>query len=753
MTYKGLWRIFLAIAVTFTLSACDTKQPGIPAIEFDIGGGSTSLVTTDSILNLAGTARSAHPIQSVSWSNDRGGSGTAQGGDNWQVFNISLYLGENYITVTASDEAGNTNSRSFVATRESPDPAISGADLDSEVSSPVLMYSYDPGLQSPAPANGAKINAGPVYFYVVPSDSWRQSGIDHVAYYCCDKPGAKTSSSPKMAVSREPWSMVIDMSEFNPGEQRSINIEANLVSGAVLKAPDFDFTMSNPSAGTNRPPSISGNPPADARVGSSYDFRPNASDADSDTLSFSVTNPPSWARFDPLTGRLWGTPESGNVGINRNIVITATDGKANTSLPAFSIDVASNGTSPGTTVQPSAPDIVSFTASTSAITRGASATLRWSVNDADSVSISPQPGQVSGTSVSVSPTATTTYTLTARNAAGSDTATVTVAVLSGSNDWSVSERPPTLSSPRSVDLSTLGTINVNATSINCSGKIYRVSLGDSQDAVVYMSGSQPLKYPLQVTGGRNVRIKGLHFSLVTQSGCGVGELPNNPVADHPNASIHPRIPGAIAVRVQQSGITFIEGLHIDVRGHEADCIVSRNPDSMTDTTARKQRDVIVQNTYCAGVEGLGASDVGDGVHGDFFQNQGRDIMRRLVFENVSMRTSQEGIVLHGGGSVPGAKELIIRRYDYTWDPRYVGDDRYEQFGLAFAGWSDDNWTLDSVYIDDYRDGGDYINVNGQRYGNSPNGQVLPHPDIRSGLPAEGSFALPGRTGVNYVSPH
>jgi hypothetical protein len=615
------------------------------------------------------------------------------------------------------------------------------------------MYSYKSNLQNPAPTSGAKIEPGQVYFYVVPSDSWSQLPIDHMAYYCCDKSGATTDGPTKMAVSREPWSMAIDLSTFSAGEKRSINIEANLTGGTVLKASDFDFTLSGQSSGTNRVPSISGNPSSTATVGSGYEFQPKASDADSDTLGFDISNLPGWAHFDRLTGKLWGTPRNTDVGLYRDITITVSDGRSSKSLSTFSIDVAENDVAPNESTPPAVPKINSFTTSAGAITKGGSTTLRWSIDGATSVSISPQPGQVQGTSVTVYPSTTTTYKLTARNQAGAATASVSVSVLAGSNDWNVTERPPTLSSPRAVDVSSLGTVNVTGSGLHCSGKVYRVSLANNQDALINMSGNQPLKYPLHVTGGQNVRIVGLHFELATQPGCGIGQLANNPVSEHPNSNIHPRVPGAIALRLQQSGTSYVEGLHIDVRGHEADCIVSRNPDSMTNAQAQSQRNVIIQNTYCSGVEGLGASPIGDGVHGDFFQNQGGDIMNRLVFENVSMRTSQEGIVLHGGGGQPGTQSLVVRRYDYTWDPRYVGDDSYEHFGLAFDGQPSTNWTIEDIRIDDYRDGADYLIIKGQRYGNSPAGNVQPHPEIRSGLPAEGAFALPGKTGVNYVSPH
>lgn len=322
--------------------------------------------------------------------------------------------------------------------------------------------------------------------------------------------------------------------------------------------------------------------------------------------------------------------------------------------------------------------------------------------------------------------------------------------------WDVVEKPPQLADPKKIDVSKLMARNTRPRDIHCGGKIYKVRVPDGKDAIVFMSGPDALVYPVQITGGRNVRVIGLHIDLVTQSGCEVGKLPNKPAARYPNANIHPRVPGAIALRLQQAGVSFVEGAYIDVRGHQADCFVVRNPDDLDNMQAREQRDVIIQNSVCRGVEGMGASDIGDGVHGDLFQNQGRDVMRRLVFENVSHRTSQEGIVLLGDpdAGLMGAKFLIVRRYDYSWDPRYVGDDDDERFGSALAARVDPGWVLEDIRIMDYPTrSGDYIRINDQRYGNSPSKNVKSHPEIKSGLPPAGAFALPEHTGLNYVSPH
>jgi hypothetical protein len=89
----------------------------------------------------------------------------------------------------------------------------------------------------------------------------------------------------------------------------------------------------------NSAPVIGGTPATSIAAGSSYNFLPTASDADSGTLTFSISNRPSWAAFSIVTGALTGTPPPGAAGNYANNVITASDGMANTALAAFSIVV------------------------------------------------------------------------------------------------------------------------------------------------------------------------------------------------------------------------------------------------------------------------------------------------------------------------------------------------------------------------------------------------------------------------------
>ena len=96
---------------------------------------------------------------------------------------------------------------------------------------------------------------------------------------------------------------------------------------------------------TNSSPVISGTPVTAVVSGSPYSFQPTATDADGDTLSFSISGKPAWASFSSTTGRLSGTPATS--GSYSNIVISVSDGQASASLPAFSIQVQAASSASG----------------------------------------------------------------------------------------------------------------------------------------------------------------------------------------------------------------------------------------------------------------------------------------------------------------------------------------------------------------------------------------------------------------------
>jgi hypothetical protein len=115
-------------------------------------------------------------------------------------------------------------------------------------------------------------------------------------------------------------------------------------SGVVISVSDGDSTVSLPAFGItvlarNRAPVISGAPMASAAAGSPYSFRPAASDADGNPLTFSIANKPSWATFDTSTGTLYGTPAASDAGNYANVTISASDGRDQATLAPFTVAV------------------------------------------------------------------------------------------------------------------------------------------------------------------------------------------------------------------------------------------------------------------------------------------------------------------------------------------------------------------------------------------------------------------------------
>jgi hypothetical protein len=124
-----------------------------------------------------------------------------------------------------------------------------------------------------------------------------------------------------------------------------VNIRISVSDGSnAASLPAFSLTVTAPT--TNRPPTISGTPATTATQGRLYTFTPTASDADGNSLTFSIANRPIWATFNATNGTLQGTPGAANIRTYGNIVISVSDGVASTPLPAFAITVASSNNRP-----------------------------------------------------------------------------------------------------------------------------------------------------------------------------------------------------------------------------------------------------------------------------------------------------------------------------------------------------------------------------------------------------------------------
>jgi hypothetical protein len=130
--------------------------------------------------------------------------------------------------------------------------------------------------------------------------------------------------------------------EANVGMTGMITIEVS-DSKAISQLPAFQIQVSSNATTPpppNAAPTIAGTPATAATVGVVYTFAPVGTDADNDTLTYTIQNKPSWLTFTPSTGRLSGTPTSANVGTTSGIVITVSDGQASASLPSFNLVVS-----------------------------------------------------------------------------------------------------------------------------------------------------------------------------------------------------------------------------------------------------------------------------------------------------------------------------------------------------------------------------------------------------------------------------
>ncbi|MET0067706.1 MAG: putative Ig domain-containing protein [Candidatus Thiodiazotropha sp.] len=110
-------------------------------------------------------------------------------------------------------------------------------------------------------------------------------------------------------------------------------------TGYTLNAPTVSIVTINEVEDPNSAPVISGTPSQSVIAGESYSFTPSASDADNDSLSFSISNLPNWASFNADTGTLSGVPSDSDAGTYSNIVISVSDGSDSASLSPLSLVV------------------------------------------------------------------------------------------------------------------------------------------------------------------------------------------------------------------------------------------------------------------------------------------------------------------------------------------------------------------------------------------------------------------------------
>ncbi len=90
---------------TDTLTVTRTDA-GAPTVAITTPTSQSTHSTPQVTVALGGTASDDFGVTEVTWSNDRGGSGTASGTTSWSIASVALQGGANTITVTARDAVG-----------------------------------------------------------------------------------------------------------------------------------------------------------------------------------------------------------------------------------------------------------------------------------------------------------------------------------------------------------------------------------------------------------------------------------------------------------------------------------------------------------------------------------------------------------------------------------------------------------------------------------------------------------------------
>jgi hypothetical protein len=99
-----------SLAVTYNAPATAAADTVAPSVQIVSPTTKTNYFAQETTVDLAGTALDNDQVQRVTWQSSSGESGTAIGTEQWAVTGIPLSGWSTYITVTATDLAGNSNS-------------------------------------------------------------------------------------------------------------------------------------------------------------------------------------------------------------------------------------------------------------------------------------------------------------------------------------------------------------------------------------------------------------------------------------------------------------------------------------------------------------------------------------------------------------------------------------------------------------------------------------------------------------------
>ena len=466
-----------SVSAQETVTVGDTKPP--PSVRLS---SSPSAITSGSRSTLSWSSSNATSV-----SIDQGIGLVSTSG----TYSVSPTSTTTY-TITATGAGGTDTDRETVTVNEPP-PSVSlsaspsaitrgGRSALSWSSSNASSVSISPGIGSVSTSGTHSVSPTSTTTYTITATGAGGTDTDRETVTVNEPPPSVSLSASPSAITRGGRSTL----RWSASDASSVSISPGI--GSVSTSGTYSVSPTSTTTYTITATGPGGTDTDQAKI----TVRPPPP-------SVSLSAAPSTITRGGRSTLRWSASDASSVSISPGIGSVSTSGTRSvspTSTTTYTITAKGPG---GTdtdqakiTVRP--PPSVSLSASPSAITRGGRSTLRWSVSNASSVSISPGIGSVSTSGTrSVSPTSTTTYTITAKGSGGTGTARTTVTVRPPPPSVRISASPTTITRG---DSSTLSWSSSNATRVSISPGIGSVSTSGTRS----VSPTSTTIYEITATG-------------------------------------------------------------------------------------------------------------------------------------------------------------------------------------------------------------------------------------------------------------
>jgi hypothetical protein len=224
--------------LTVTYTPADTTAPAI-TITSPTSGSTYS--TASSTLTLGGTASDSVGVTQVTWTNNRGGNGTATGTTTWTASGVALQNGSNVITVTAKDAANNSGTGTLTVTyiqADSTPPAISNVFVSRlPVGSATIVWATDELSDSQVEFGTSNSYGGSVSSTAsVTSHSLALNGLSPRTFYHYRVKSKDATGNSAVSADYTFTAAATNIADFN-GDLKSEILWRNISTGEVSISP------------------------------------------------------------------------------------------------------------------------------------------------------------------------------------------------------------------------------------------------------------------------------------------------------------------------------------------------------------------------------------------------------------------------------------------------------------------------------------------------------------------------------------